>query len=517
MLTCHAAPIYNLLNPDCRRKVPHLKIIKGKIMAEHIEENELIKQRKAKLDAITKSGVYAYGGKFETTSSIKDLKDAFSEGRAVALAGRVMATRVHGKSVFYDIKDSSGKIQVYIKEDIIGPKGFEFLKNLDIGDFVGIKGETFKTRTGEPTVITKELQILAKSIRPLPEKWHGLKDIETRYRQRYVDLIVNDDVKSVFVARSKIISRIRRFLDERGFMEVETPMMQSIPGGAAGKPFRTHHEALGIDLYLRIAPELYLKRLLVGGLDKVYEINRNFRNEGISIRHNPEFTMLEVYEAYSDCEGMMKLTEELITDLAKNVIGKTELEYQGKLLDLSKWEKVSFAELMKEQFGITPSDSQEEWIKKLKNKGIAIEGKDVSRTQIINIVGELVEPKAGNHPVFVVDIFKEMCPLAKVKADDPLLTDRFELYMGGMEIANAYSELNDPIEQKNRFEDELKDKKNEKRVVDEDFVRALEYGMPPAGGLGIGIDRLVMILTNSASIRDVILFPQLKPQTPTED
>jgi lysyl-tRNA synthetase class 2 len=287
-------------------------------------------------------------------------------------------------------------------------------------------------------------------------------------------------------------------------------------GGAAGKPFKTHHEALDTDLYLRIAPELYLKRLLVGGFEKVYEINRNFRNEGISIRHNPEFTMLEVYEAYSDCEGMMRLTEELVTGIAKDVLGKTELEYQGKAIDLSKWERVSFAELMKEQFGIVPEDSQETWIDKLKKKGIEIEGKDVSRTQVINIVGELVEPKAHNHPVFVVDMFREMCPLAKVKPSNPLLTDRFELYMGGMEIANAYSELNDPIEQRARLMDELKAANDKKRVMDEDFITALEYGMPPAGGLGIGIDRLVMILTNSASIRDVILFPQLRPQTKAE-
>ncbi len=493
-------------------------------MAEHFEENDLIKQRKVKLGAITSSGLDAYGGRFETTSSIKQLTDSFAESRTVTLAGRIMAIRAHGKSLFYDIKDYSGKMQAYVKSDIIGQEKYEFLKNLDIGDFIGVKGETFKTRTGEPTVIVKELTILSKSLRPLPEKWHGLKDVETRYRQRYVDLIVNDDVKTVFIARSKIVSYIRKFLDDKGFIEVETPMMQSIAGGAAGKPFKTHHEALGIDLYLRIAPELYLKRLLVGGLDKVYEINRNFRNEGISIRHNPEFTMLEVYEAYSDCEGMMKLTEALITGLAKDVMGKPELEYQGKKIDLSKWEKISFADLMKEQFGVTPEDPQEEWVKKLKAKGVEIEGKDVSKTQLINIVGELIEPKAGDHPVFVVDIFKEMCPLAKVKKDNPLLTDRFELYMGGMEIANAYSELNDPIEQRSRFEDELKHaradrsaKKPDIRNIDEDFVRALEYGMPPAGGLGIGIDRLVMILTNSPSIRDVILFPQLKPQAKQEE
>ena len=478
----------------------------------HFEESELIRQRKAKLDAISASGVYAYGGRFDATSGIGELKERFSEGAQVSLAGRIMALRSHGKSVFMDLKDSTGKIQAYIKEDAVGKDLFDFIRNIDIGDFAGVKGETFKTRTGEPTVVVKEFTLLAKGLRPLPEKWHCLKDVETRYRQRYVDLIVNDDVKKVFVTRSKIISQIRRFLDSKGFLEVETPMMQSLPGGAAGRPFKTHHEALDIDLYLRIAPELYLKRLLVGGMDKVYEINRNFRNEGISIKHNPEFTMLEVYEAYSDCAGMMRLTEELVTALAKEVIGRTEIEYQGKRIDLSKWERVSFAQLMKEQFNITPDDDQASWIRKLKAKGIEVEGKDVSRTQLINIVGDLVEPRAGDHPVFVIDMFKEMCPLAKVKRDDPRLTDRFELYMGGMEIANAYSELNDPIEQRARFLEETKDDK--RKTIDEDFVAALEYGMPPAGGLGIGIDRLAMVLTNSASIRDVILFPQLKPTKP---
>jgi len=339
-------------------------------MPEYPEENELIKQKKAKLGNIIRDGVYPYGGKFETTSTIKALQNNFAEGKIVTLAGRIMAARSHGKSSFYDIKDSTARIQVYFKEDTVGEEKFKFLNNFDIGDFIGVKGETFKTRTGEPTIVVREFKILAKSLRPLPEKWHGLKDVETRYRQRYIDLIVNDEVKNVFITRSKIVTGIRRFLDDGGFIEVETPMMQAIPGGAAGKPFKTHHEALGIDLYLRIAPELYLKRLLIGGLDKVYEINRNFRNEGISIRHNPEFTMLEVYEAYSDCGGMMKLTEELVTSLAKNVIGKSVLEYQGKTIDLSRWEKISFADLMKEQFDITPADKQEEWVKKLKKKGI---------------------------------------------------------------------------------------------------------------------------------------------------
>jgi lysyl-tRNA synthetase class 2 len=481
-------------------------------MIGDIEENELVRQRKEKLKAITDSGVYAYGGKFQTTANIGGLRAGFVEGVTIVAAGRVMAVRSHGKSMFYDLKDSSGKIQAYIKEDTIGADNFASIKNnIDIGDFVGVSGETFKTRTGEPTIVVREFRILSKSLRPLPEKWHGLKDVETRYRRRYVDLIVNDDVKNIFIARSKIVAGIRKFLDSKGFLEVETPMMQSIAGGAAGKPFKTHHEALDIDLFLRIAPELYLKRLLVGGFEKVYEINRNFRNEGISIKHNPEFTMLEVYEAYSDCAGMMKLTEDMITSLARDVLGKTELEYGGKIIDLSKWEQVSFAELMKAEFGIIPEDAPQIWIKKLKEKGIEIEGKEVSRTQVINIVGELVEPKAHNHPVFVVDMFKEMCPLAKTKADNPALSDRFELYMGGMEIANAYSELNDPIEQRARLMEEISAANDKRRVIDDDFVTALEYGMPPAGGLGIGIDRLVMILTNSSSIRDVILFPQLKP------
>jgi lysyl-tRNA synthetase class 2 len=486
-------------------------------MLENIQDNDLIKQRFAKLDNIKKAGVHPYGQRFDTTSNIGALKENFAEGAKAVVAGRVMACREHGKSRFYDIKDVSGKIQAYVQKDTVGEEIFNFLNNLDIGDFIGVEGETFKTRTGEPTLKVTKVDILSKSLRPLPEKWHGLTNVETRYRQRYVDLTMNDDVKKVFVLRSRIVSEIRKFLDAKGFIEVETPMMQSLAGGAAGKPFRTHHEALGVDLYLRIAPELFLKRLLVGGMDRVYEVNRSFRNEGISTRHNPEFTMLELYQAYSDCEGMIEITEEMVTMLVKNIHGTLQIEYNGKAIDFSKWERISFAELMKEQFGIVPEDPAASWVSKLKAKGIAIEGTEPSKTQIINIVGELIEPKAGNHPVFVVDMFKEMCPLAKTKKDNPLLTDRFELYMGGMEIANAYSELNDPIEQRARFEDELEGAKDKARNIDEDFVRALEYGMPPAGGLGIGIDRLVMILTNSPSIRDVILFPQLKPEARTEE
>jgi len=416
-----------------------------------------------------------------------------------------MAERVHGKTIFYDLRDSSEKIQLYAGEKAIGSEKFKFLKNLHIGDIIGVKGELFKTRTEEVTVRLEDVKILSKSLKTLPEKWHGLKDVETRFRQRYVDLIVNENTKKIFKTRSSIIKNIRDTLDKKGFLEVETPMMHPIAGGAAGKPFKTHHEALHRDLYLRIAPELYLKKLLVGGFEKVYEVNRSFRNEGISVRHNPEFTMLEVYEAYSDCEGMMKLVEEIIRSAAKEVLGKEKIEYQGKTIDLTKWERVSFADLMEENFGIKPTDSEKVWAEKLKEKGIKVGKDEVSRTQLINIVGDLVEPKAMGHPVFVVDMFKELCPLAKTKKDNPDLTDRFELYLGGLEIANAYSELNDPIEQRKRFEEAGGE-------IDEDFVRALEYGMPPAGGLGVGVDRLVMILTDSANIREVIFFPQLKKE-----
>lgn len=467
--------------------------------------NDLENQKMEKLNAIKADGIYPYGSKYDITCTIKELRDNFTEGRVISAAGRLMAVRAHSKSIFYDLRDSTEKIQLYAGKEALGDKNFEFLKKLDIGDIVGVKGELCKTRTGEETIKLTEVVILSKSLRPLPEKWHGLKDVEIRYRQRYVDLIVNDNVKNIFRMRTKIISAFREILDKKDFLEVETPMMHYIAGGAAGKPFKTHHEALHTDLYMRIAPELYLKKLLVGGFEKVYEINRSFRNEGISIRHNPEFTMLEVYQAYSDCGGMMALVEELIRHAAKVACGSEKFMFNEKEIDLSKWERVSFAELMNETFGIKPSDATEEWIKKLKNKGVKIEGKEIGRTQIINIVGELIEPKAGNHPVFVVDMFKEMCPLAKTKRDNPLLTDRFELYIGGMEVANAYSELNDPLEQKERFEEQG-------GVYDKDFVQALEYGMPPAGGLGVGIDRIVMLLTNSPNIRDVILFPLLKPE-----
>jgi lysyl-tRNA synthetase class 2 len=467
--------------------------------------SDIEKEKRQKLGEIEKLGIYPFGGRYKVDCPISALKKDFREGKAVSVAGRIMAAREHGKSIFYDLRDSAARIQLYAAKNVLGDEKFAFLKKLDIGDIIGIKGELFKTRTGEETIKLSDVTVLSKALRPLPEKWHGLKDVETRFRRRYVDLIVNEDVKKIFKARSAVITKIRSVLDEKGFLEVETPMMHPIPGGAAGKPFKTHHETLHRDLFLRVAPELYLKKLLVGGLERVYEINRSFRNEGISTRHNPEFTMLEVYEAYSDCEGMMELVEEIIRLAAKGVLGKEKIEYQGKEIDLTKWERVSFAGLMEENFDIKPSDKESVWVKKLKKKGVKLEKNEVSRTQLINIVGELVEPKADKHPVFVVDMFKELCPLAKTKKDNPDLTDRFELYIGGIEVANAYSELNDPIEQRKRFEEAG-------GQIDEDFVRALEYGMPPAGGLGVGIDRLIMLFTNSANIREVILFPQLKEE-----
>ncbi len=474
------------------------------------ERNEIIEQRYKNLEKLKASGIDPFRENFPGSQSIESVKNDYSEGKKVKAAGRIMARREHGKSAFMDIKDFTGKIQLYMKKDGIGEEAFELLSSLDIGDIIGVEGELFKTRTGEDTIKVDTYRVVSKSLLPLPEKWHGLKDVETRYRQRYVDLIVNDSAREKFKVRIALIQHIRTELIKKGFLEVETPMMHPIPGGAAGKPFKTHHEALDMDLFLRIAPEIYLKKLLVGGFEKVFEINRSFRNEGISTRHNPEFTMMEVYQAYSDCEGMMKLTEELVRSSARALLGSEKFTYGGRDVDLTLWKKVSFAELMEKNFGIKSDDPLDEWVSKLKAKGIEIEGDKVSKTQIINIVGELVEPETETHPVFVVDMFKELSPLAKCKKDDPTLVERFELYIGGMEVANAYSELNDPIDQKKRFEEQVE--ADPEAMMDEDFVRALEYGMPPAGGLGIGMDRLAMIFTDSASIRDVIFFPQLRPE-----
>ena len=466
------------------------------------DANDLIKERYKKLEAAKALGVDPFGGRFEKSETIAELAKAFEDHKKVQSAGRLTAMRFMGKSVFADIKDESGRIQLYFKKEELPEAQQKLFDCLDLGDIIGVKGFFFKTRTGESSIHVESFELLSKSLRPMPEKWHGLKDVELRYRQRYLDLIANDTTKEIFIKRSKIVQSIRRSLDDKGYLEVETPMMHPIPGGAAGKPFKTHHEALNLDLFLRVAPELYLKRLLVGGFEKVYEINKSFRNEGISTRHNPEFTMLEVYTAYHDVEDVMSLCEEILQNAAKSVGA-----------NFPKVERVSFAGLMKDAFGITPEEDSESWIKKLKAKGHDIHGKDISRTQIINIVGELLEERIkGSGAVFVTEYFAEISPLARRNKKNPHLADRFELYIGGMEVANGYSEQNDPIEQKARFLEELAEKGNEKGRLDEDYIYALEHGMPPAGGLGIGIDRLVMILTAQPTIREVILFPQMRGQ-----
>ncbi|KPK38206.1 MAG: lysyl-tRNA synthetase, partial [Omnitrophica WOR_2 bacterium SM23_29] len=418
------------------------------------EVNEIIKQRIKKLEALKERGIVPYGGKYSKSSAIKELVQNFEEGKEVSVAGRIMAIRSHGKSSFIDIKDSTGKIQGYIKSDVVGNDGYWVFENLDIGDIVGLKGKTFKTKTQEPTINVSEITVLSKSIRPLPEKWHGLKDIELRYRQRYLDLLVNKEVREIFELRSRLISRIRTFLDGKGFLEVETPMMQPLPGGATARPFKTHHEALGVDLYLRIAPELYLKRLLVGGFEKVYEINRNFRNEGISPRHNPEFTMLEVYAAYANYQDMMELACELILDAAKHIFGKYKVNYKDGDIDLSPpWANLTFHEAVTKYAGIDYK-AEKDIRHVAKGLGLEIEETKLEEEVVNKIFEKFVEPKLIK-PTFVIDYPARLCPLSKRKPDAPDLAERFELFIGGQELANAYSELNDPLEQRARFEEQV--------------------------------------------------------------
>lgn len=486
------------------------------------ETNELLKDRFKKYETIKASGVDPYGGRFPKDALAAELVRDFEEHKRVRAAGRLTALRAMGKTTFCDLRDESGKIQLFVKQDNLGEAQHALFQQLDLGDIVGAEGELFKTKTGEVSIRVDKLTLLAKSLRPMPEKWHGLKDVEIRYRQRYLDLVSDEEVKDIFRKRSHVIRSIRRTLDDKGYLEVETPMMHPIPGGAAGKPFKTRHEALGMELFLRVAPELYLKKLLVGGFDRVYEVNKSFRNEGISTRHNPEFTMLEVYTAYHDVNDVMELCQTLIQKAAMDCFGTLELKWGEGTLDLSKWERISFVEIMRQNYGIEPDDPVKVWVEKLKKKGLDVatkDGKDISRTQLINIVGEALEPGTGlskkeNHPYFVTDYFTELCPLAKKNKANPLISERFELYIGGMEVANGYSELNDPIDQRERLLEELREKGKEATsdTLDEDFLTALEHGMPPAGGLGIGIDRLVMLLTNQPSIREVILFPQMKPE-----
>lgn len=475
--------------------------------------DDLIQQRKAKLQELKDRNIDPYGMKFVSSGQIKQYVENYKEGEEVSVRGRLITYRGHGKAIFCDIRDFSDKIQIYVREDKLGKDKFIIFKCIDIGDIIGVKGTIFKTHTGEITIIVFDFVVLSKALRPLPEKWHGLKDIEIRYRHRYLDLLSNKQARDIFVKRTKIISGIRNYLDNGGFLEVETPMMQQLPGGAAAKPFVTHHTALGIDLYLRIAPELYLKRLLVGGFEKVYEINRNFRNEGISRVHNPEFTMLEVYAAYENCEYMMDLTEKMITDIAKEVNGGLKIIInEGTEIDLSlPWKKQTIFGSIKEYAGVDLADEPVENYSAIAKKlNVNIE-KNTKPIDILDeIFKEYVEKKLIQ-PIFITHYPIEMCPLAKARTDDPKFADRFELFINGMEIANAYSELNDPAEQHKRFVEQLGTGHASSRNIDEDYVYALEHGMPPAGGLGIGIDRLVMLLTGVDSIREVILFPQLKP------
>ncbi len=490
------------------------------------ELNEQRQQRIRKLETLRELGVQPYGTRFLATDRAGDLirkhgkktKASLEEERiSCTLAGRIVALRRFGKAAFAVLQDGPDRLQVYLKKDLLGEHQYKISQELDLGDWIGVSGVLFRTKTDECTVEVQTLTFLSKALHPLPEKWHGLTDIEIRYRQRYVDLIANPHVHDIFETRSRIISAIRTFLVEKGFLEVETPMMHPIPGGATARPFVTHHNTLKTDLFLRVAPELYLKRLIVGGFPRVFEINRNFRNEGISTIHNPEFTMLEFYMAYADYTDLMALTEELFAYLATQVFGTTTFECQGQTICLEPpWPRWSFRQAILEVNKFDPAVLQDRAaaLRAAKELNLTIEG-NAELVAILNtIFEETVEPKLIQ-PTFITDYPTELSPLARRKDADPTLTDRFELYISGREIANAFSELNDPLDQRQRFEaqaDQRAAGDEEAHCLDEDFLRALEYGMPPTAGEGIGIDRLVMLLTNQASIRDVILFPQLRPE-----
>ncbi len=486
-------------------------------MGELYSEQEQI--RRQKLAKLSSMGVEPYGRKYEVTHHAADIIGRFDAlaGQTVSLAGRLMTIRAHGKASFANLQDSSGQVQIYVRLDDIGERAYGVFELLDIGDIIGVTGEVFRTRRGEVTVSVRQFALLAKSLRPLPEKWHGLTNVDLRYRQRYLDLITNPEVKDVFIARSRIVQAMRSFLNDRGFLEVETPMMHAIPGGASARPFITHHNALGMDLYLRIATELHLKRLIVGGLDRVYELGRIFRNEGISTRHNPEFTSVEVYQAQADYTDMMELTEQMISHVAGVVTGSMKVSYQNTELDLTPpWPRVTMVEAIRKYTGIDFSviATTEQAVSAARRLGLEVKAGS-TRGEIMN---EIFEEKVEEHliqPVFILDYPIEVSPLAKRKEDDPALTYRFEAFMAASEIANAFTELTDPIDQLSRFEQQMAKRAagdEEAQLLDEDFVTALEYGMPPTGGLGIGVDRLVMILTDSPSIRDVILFPTLRPR-----
>ena len=478
------------------------------------DTGDLLQFRREKLDKLRELGVDPFGGKFETSDSPHHLRENFEEEKQVRIAGRITALRDMGKSNFIDLADVHGRIQCFVNQKVLGEEQWAIYKCLDIGDWIGVEGETFTTKVGEPSVKAQSITVLSKSLRPLPDKWHGVVDPQIKYRQRYLDLISNQRSREIFLMRSRMVAEIRSFLHDRGFLEVETPMLQAVPGGAAAQPFETHHNALGMDLYLRIAPELYLKRLLVGGFDKVFELNRNFRNEGISRRHNPEFTMLEAYWAYADFEQMADLVEEMICHLAEKYCGGLKIDHldaEGnvtKTIDLSRpWKRAPFHDLVKEVagddwFDLTAEGRRE----KCDELGVEISAEMEDYEVSQQVFEKLVEEKSVD-PIFVTHVPKELVPLAKLNPDNEDVVDVYELIINGAEISPGYSELNDPDVQRNRLEAQAG---GEVQKIDEDFLYSLEYGMPPAGGIGVGIDRLIMMLTGAESIRDAVLFPQLK-------
>lgn len=488
------------------------------------ESTEQIVIRKAKLSEYRTGGPNPYLNRFKVTHSVGEIlercgplgpEELEKVGEEFIVSGRMMSRRKHGKTTFFHLKDGTGSIQIYAGRDDLGEAGYEQFLDYDLGDFIGVKGRIFRTRTGELTLRAGELSLVSKALRPLPEKWHGLKDVETRYRQRYLDLLVNPEVKEVFQTRALIINKIRQFLDGRGFLEVETPMMQPLPGGAAARPFVTHHNALGIDLYLRVAPELYLKRLVVGGLERVYEVAKNFRNEGLSRKHNPEFTLLEFYMAYADYNDLMGLTEELFQFLAQEILGAPALEYQGLKIDLSPpWPRYSYYQALVEIGGVPADILKDDARAREYAAGVETLWPGDRYKLLEQLFDDMVEPKLVQ-PTFIKDYPVQLSPLSKTKEDDKSLVERFELFVGGWELVNAYTELNDPQEQEERFREQVRKRDQgdlEAHMMDMDYIRALEYGMPPTAGEGIGIDRLVMLFTDSSNIREVILFPHLRPE-----
>lgn len=491
------------------------------------ELNELLQQRRAKVDSFMDAGQNPFANDFKVTHNSAQIDAAHADDDKDALekisveyriAGRVMARRDFGKAAFLQLQDGSGRLQVYVARNLVGEDVFELFRKIDIGDVIGVAGAPFRTKTNELSLRAAEFKLLTKSLLPLPEKWHGLTDVETRYRQRYLDLIVNPDVKDVFRKRSRIVSLIRDFMIANDYLEVETPMMQPIAGGATARPFVTHHNTLKMDLFLRIAPELYLKRLVVGGFDRVFEINRNFRNEGISIQHNPEFTMMEFYRAYATYHDLMDFTEELICSVTRDVCGGLVIPYGGKEVDLTPpWDRLTLKESIVKYGGVEMSllEDRSRCLEYAARLGLELKS-DIGHGKLLaELFDEVVEPKLWQ-PTFITEYPTEISPLSRKNDQNPEVVDRFELFIVGRELANAFSELNNPIDQKYRFLKQLEEKAagdDEAHAMDEDYIRALEYGLPPTAGEGIGIDRLVMLLTNSASIRDVILFPQLRPES----